>query len=134
MGRPRRVDQLQAPDELACDERVVHLAAVQAARRTLPTPMVLEGAADVFGALADPTRLRIVAALASRELCVCDLAATLGLSESAISHQLRVLRNLGLARARREGRLVYYTLDDEHVSTLFAQALEHVGHRLEEPA
>jgi ArsR family transcriptional regulator len=75
-----------------------------------------------------------VAALAAADLCVCDLAATLGLSESATSHQLRVLRELGLVRSRREGRLVYYALDDAHVRLLYHQALDHVAHGVEERA
>ena len=133
MARPRKIDQLQAGADLVCDDRVVHLAAVQAARRAQPGRDVLSGLAETFGALGDPTRLRIVTALASRELCVCDLAATLGLSESAISHQLRLLRQLGLVRPRRDGRLVYYALDDEHVAVLLTQALDHVQHRLEAP-
>lgn len=87
---------------------------------------------DLFGAVADPTRLRIVAALAARELCVGDLAATLAMSQSAVSHQLRVLRDRGLVRARRDGRLSYYALDDEHVAGLFGQALDHVRHRTED--
>ena len=79
--------------------------------------------------MGDPTRLRLVAALAGRELCVCDLAATVGLSESAVSHQLRLLRARGLVRSRRDGRLVYYALDDDHVAALYAIALEHVAHQ-----
>ncbi|MEA2523961.1 MAG: ArsR family transcriptional regulator, lead/cadmium/zinc/bismuth-responsive transcriptional, partial [Thermomicrobiales bacterium] len=94
----------------------------------LPTGQVLGGLADLFAALGDPTRLRIVAALAGGELCVCDLAATVGQTESAVSHHLRLLRSLGLVRPRRDGRLVYYTLDDAHVTTLFGQALDHVAH------
>src|SRR5687768_7298453 len=132
MPRPRRLDRLTseppAPAE-ACEVRVVHVEAVRAARATQPPGALLAGAADLFAVLADPTRLRLVAALAERELCVCDLAATLGLSESAVSHQLRLLRERGLVRARRDGRLVYYALDDDHVAPLYAGALDHVAHR-----
>lgn len=130
MARPRRIDQLRDP--VSDDEHIVDLAAVRAARSALPGAVALAGASELFGALADPTRLRIVAALAARELCVGDLAATLGLSQSAVSHQLRVLRERGLVRARRDGRLSYYALDDEHVAGLFGQALDHVRHRMEE--
>jgi ArsR family transcriptional regulator len=129
MARPRKVDQLMDTMNLACEERVVHVAAVLAARTTLPSGGVLSDLADVFAALADPTRLRIVAALTGQELCVCDLAAAIGLSESAVSHQLRGLRLLGLVRTRREGRRVYYALDDAHVADLYRVALDHVGHR-----
>ena len=132
MPRPRRVDQVAAgplPDAEICDDRVVHVAAVRAARAALPAPPLLAGAANLFAALGDPTRLRLVAALAGGELCVCDLAAAVGLSESAVSHQLRVLRSLDLVRSRREGKRVYYVLHDDHVTTLFGQAIDHVEHR-----
>jgi DNA-binding transcriptional ArsR family regulator len=129
MARPRRSEQLVEPDELACAVRMVHIDKVQAARRQLPRSGVVGGLSELFGALSDPTRLRIVAALAAQELCVCDLAATISISESAASHQLRHLRSIGLIRSRREGRLVYYSLDDEHVTAIFRQALEHVEHQ-----
>lgn len=132
MARPRKSDRLADMTDLVCDDRVVHVEAVRAARETLPSGQTLAGLADFFAALGDPTRLRIVAALAGQELCVCDLAAAVGQSESAVSHQLRGLRNLGLLRSRREGRLVYYALDDSHVSALYTQALDHVSHNLEE--
>lgn len=132
MARPRRVDQISSAEDLACDDRVVHMEAVREARLALPVGATLAGMADVFAALGDPTRLRILAAIASRELCVCDLAATVGQTESAVSHQLRMLRSLGLVRSRRDGRLVYYVLDDDHVAALYGQALDHVGHRAQE--
>lgn len=132
MARPRKVDQLVLADHLACDEHIVHLDAVHAARRALPVPPILAGVTEVFAALGDPSRLRIVAVLAAGELCVCDLAAAVGLSESAVSHQLRLLRQIGVVRPRRDGRRVYYRLDDEHVSTLISQAIDHVQHRREE--
>jgi len=84
--------------------------------------------AELFRALADPTRVRIVSALGASELCVCDIAATLDMSQSAISHQLRLLRQLHLVKRRKQGQMVYYALDDEHVSALFGQGLDHVRH------
>jgi len=81
--------------------------------------------AGLFKALADPTRVRIIAALAGGERCVGDLAETVGLTISAVSHQLRLLRRLRAVRARREGRHVYYALDDEHVARIFEYAMEH---------
>jgi ArsR family transcriptional regulator len=87
-----------------------------------------EQLAQIFRALADPTRVRIVSVLAEVELCVGDLAAVLGMSVSAVSHQLRLLRELRVVRKRREGKHVYYALDDEHVEDLFARGLEHVRH------
>jgi ArsR family transcriptional regulator len=132
MPRPRKSDQLRDPDELEVfADPVIHLEAVQRSRRQLPDSAALSELSALFAAIGDPTRLRITAALAGCELCVGDLAATLGLSQSAISHQLRVLRELGLVRARRDGRLVYYALDDAHVAALYSQGLDHVRHRLE---
>jgi ArsR family transcriptional regulator len=84
--------------------------------------------ASTFQALADPTRVRMVSALMPGELCVADLAGLLGMTQSAISHQLRILRALHIVRARREGRVVYYTLEDEHIRDLFNRGLEHIHH------
>jgi ArsR family transcriptional regulator len=82
--------------------------------------------AEIFKVLGDPTRVRILDALARSERCVNDLAALLGLTESAVSHQLRLLRNTRIVRTRREGRMIFYSLDDRHVLTLFRQGLRHV--------
>src|SRR5215207_1578486 len=84
--------------------------------------------AETFKALADPTRVRMLHALSHAELCVGDLAAVLEMTESAVSHQLRLLRSLRVVRARRDGKLVFYALDDEHVARLFQLSLEHLGH------
>jgi ArsR family transcriptional regulator len=83
--------------------------------------------ADTFRILGDTTRVRILDALAHAELCVCDLATLLDLSESAVSHQLRLLRGMRLVRARRDGRMVFYALDDQHITRLFQEGLGHVG-------
>jgi len=85
--------------------------------------------AETFRMLGDATRVRMLDALAHAELCVCDLAALLGLSESAVSHQLRLLRGLRLVRPRRAGRMVFYALDDRHVTRLFREGLGHVAER-----
>ncbi|PTX17538.1 ArsR/SmtB family transcription factor [Halanaerobium congolense] len=82
--------------------------------------------AELFKTMGDPTRIKILYALKERELCVCDLSELLDMSSSAISHQLRVLRNNKLVKYRKEGRSVYYSLDDDHVMCLFGQGLEHV--------
>ncbi|MFQ5856000.1 MAG: ArsR/SmtB family transcription factor [Anaerolineae bacterium] len=84
--------------------------------------------AETFKALSDPTRVRIISALSHTELCVHDIAATLDMSQSAISHQLRTLRELRLVKFRREGRHIYYALDDEHIQHLFRQGLDHILH------
>jgi ArsR family transcriptional regulator len=84
--------------------------------------------AEVFRALSDPTRLRIISLLLDHEVCVHTLETVLGMSQSAISHQLRTMRQLRLVRFRKEGRHVYYALDDEHVRDLFTQGLSHIEH------
>ena len=85
--------------------------------------------AETFKVLGDTTRVRILDAVARTELCVCDIARLLGLSESAVSHQLRLLRGMRLVRPRRAGRMIYYMLDDQHIVGLFEQGLEHVEER-----
>jgi ArsR family transcriptional regulator len=84
--------------------------------------------ADLFSALSDPTRLRIISVLLVGEMNVGDIAAQLGMTESAVSHQLRGLRQLRLVRARKNGRQVYYTLDDDHIAKLYRLGLDHVEH------
>jgi len=84
--------------------------------------------AEIFKVLGEPTRMRIIDALSHNELCVCDLADLLGMSSSAISHHLRVLRNTRLVKYRKDGKSVIYSLDDEHIVQLFQQGLEHVEH------
>jgi DNA-binding transcriptional ArsR family regulator len=113
----------------SCDIDHVHPEGVRRARAALPDAAAASDLAALFGALGDPTRVRLLAALAAGDLCVCDLAAVLGMTQSAVSHQLRLLRALGLVRARREGKLVWYALDDDHVRDLLAVGAEHIGHR-----
>ena len=112
--------------EDACDVACLHPDVVRAARATLLPTAEAEQLAAVFGVLADPTRVRLVHALSERELCVCDLANVLGMRQSAVSHQLRLLRALRVVRARKAGRVVYYSLDDAHVAALLAQGLAHI--------
>jgi ArsR family transcriptional regulator len=131
MARPRKQDQIATLPDVDCDERIVHLEAVQSARAALPRSADLARLSDLLSLMADPTRLRIVAALDAVELCVCDLAATIGISESAVSHQLRQMRDLNIVRTRRDGRRVFYSLDDEHVMSIYRQARDHVGHQAE---
>jgi ArsR family transcriptional regulator, lead/cadmium/zinc/bismuth-responsive transcriptional repressor len=90
------------------------------------SPQHVQSVADTFRVLGDPTRVRILDALGDGELCVNDIASRIGISESAVSHQLRLLRTLRLVRVRREGRLAFYAVDDHHILELFAQARTHV--------
>src|SRR6476469_9803530 len=98
---------------------------------TLMAARTVEALADTFRVLGDPTRVRILDALSGGELCVCDIESLVGISESAVSHQLRLLRGMRLVRPRRAGRTIYYALDDHHIVRLFAQGLEHVQERAE---
>jgi DNA-binding transcriptional ArsR family regulator len=95
-------------------------------RERLMATRVVDALAETFRVLGDPTRVRILDALAGGELCVCDIAALAGISESAVSHQLRLLRGMRLVRPRRAGRQVFYSLDDHHIVELLHQALTHV--------
>lgn len=115
-------------DEICGEEALHDEARAEEARQSLVLSSTAERLAQVFRALADPTRVRIVSALARAELCVGDLAAVLGMSVSAISHQLRLLRELRVVRKRRDGKHIYYALDDQHVGDLFERGLEHVQH------
>lgn len=112
----------------ACLDTVIHEDAVLTAGAALVDGPTATQLAQIFASLSDPTRIRLISALNVCELCVCDLATVLGMTQSAVSHQLRVLRNLNLVRYRKEGRVVYYTLEDEHVRQLFERGLEHIRH------
>jgi DNA-binding transcriptional ArsR family regulator len=109
-----------------CDLVKIDLTRVRKIRAALVAPEAVQGLADTFNAMGDPTRVRILDALSHGELCVCDLAAVLSLSQSAVSHQLRLLRGMRLVRPRRDGRIVFYSLDDQHITSLFKQTLQHV--------
>jgi DNA-binding transcriptional ArsR family regulator len=84
--------------------------------------------ADLFKALSDPTRIKMIHALKQGELCVCDLSTILNMGQSAVSHQLRYLRNMRLIKRRKEGKMVYYCIDDSHIGNLLTQGLEHIDH------
>lgn len=111
-----------------CEVDYIHEDLVQLAQKDLVDGLTATYMARTFEALADPTRVRVISALMNTELCVCDLAAILGMTQSAISHQLRLLRNLQLVGARKDGRMVFYFLDDEHIKEFFTKAKEHSNH------
>ncbi len=115
-----------APVPDTCDVFVADLDRVTARRRVLVAPATAAALSDTFRALGDPTRVRMLDALAHGELCVCDLAAVVGISESAVSHQLRLLRALRLVRGERRGRQVFYSLDDQHILDLVSKGRHHV--------
>lgn len=109
-----------------CRVHSIHKAKVHKVQGMMKSEETIFRLADTFSALADPTRAKIIFALLKDELCVCDLANLLGLSLSAISYQLRILRNLRIVSYRKEGKMVYYSLSDSHIDKLFSQGLEHV--------
>jgi DNA-binding transcriptional ArsR family regulator len=109
-----------------CDIRVVHLDRVARAKEEAIAENDMERLALTYKIIGDPTRLKIITALRSGEMCVCDIAAFLGLSESAVSHQLRRLRDLSLVRSRRDGQILYYSLDDDHVLDLVSVGLDRI--------
>lgn len=121
-------DVLSSPELDGCDVRVIDGDRVTAVRGAMPGEDSVAEVADVFGLLADAGRVRILTALLEGEMCVCDIAAATGLSESAVSHALRLMRAHRVVRARRSGRMAYYRLDDAHVRMLLDLALTHTGH------
>jgi DNA-binding transcriptional ArsR family regulator len=112
-----------------CSSYVVHAERVEAARSAAVDPRLLGELEDLFKVFADATRLRILGALAGGELCVCDIGAVLGMSQSAVSHQLAVLRAARMVAFRREGKTVYYRLADDHVGLLLELGLGHASER-----
>lgn len=112
-----------------CEVRSIHPERVALGRTLLLPDEVYAELAELFRALGDSSRAKIVFSLLQQELCVCDLAAVVGLSESAVSQHLRILRTLRLVRSRREGKVVYYSLDDDHIRMLLRVSQEHLGDR-----
>lgn len=108
--------------------RIVEPELVNEVQGRLQPDEVYTRLAETFSALADSNRAKIIYSLREHELCVCDLAAVVGISESAVSQHLRILRNLRLVKQRRQGRMAYYSLNDEHIETLLQVCLEHSGH------
>ena len=110
-----------------CDDDVVHSGAVARVKAAMPDEDMLYDAAELFKVFGDSTRTRILSALFVEELCVCDIAEILGMTKSAVSHQLRTLRQTKIVKARRSGKEIFYSLDDEHISRIYKMAMEHLG-------
>jgi ArsR family transcriptional regulator len=110
-----------------CEVQCIDARKVASARRAVPPIESVQVVADTFRVLGDPTRLRIVDALSRHELCVCDLALIVGASQSAVSHSLRALRQMRLVRYRKEGKIAYYSLDDDHIGPLIRIAFDHAS-------
>lgn len=119
-----RKNDKPVPD--VCEIEFVDKAKVKKVERAIKKTEKITTLAETFKILGDPTRLKIAFALSHEELCVCDLANLFGVSQSAVSHSLRVLRQMRLVKYRREGKIAYYSLDDEHIVSLLAEGLRHV--------
>lgn len=109
-----------------CEVTCVHKDAVLRVQKKLPEEVLLKELADFYKVFGDSTRIKILCVLLESEMCVCDLAEVLGMTQSAISHQLRVLKQMKLVKNRREGKTVYYSLSDGHIQTIISQGMEHI--------
>ena len=118
--------QVDAAEVNRRDEQGIQPQAVRAVRQALASNELLVDLAETFSALGDPNRVKILLSLATTELCVSDLSSVVGISESAVSQHLRVLRSLRWVKGRRAGRMVYYSLDDDHVRKLLELEIEHI--------
>jgi DNA-binding transcriptional ArsR family regulator len=114
------------PDLDRCDCNIIHEEVVNDVREHMPDDDTLLDLADLFKVFSDSTRVKILCALFSAEMCVCDISVLLGMTKSSISHQLRILKQSKLVKNRKDGRVVYYSLNDEHVRAIFDQGLIHV--------
>lgn len=114
------------PDIDRCDCSTIHEEVVNDVREHMPDEDILLDLADIFKVFSDSTRVKILCALFRAEMCVCDIAVLLGATKSSISHQLRILKQSKLVKYRKDGRVVYYSLADEHVKCIFDQGLIHV--------
>lgn len=110
-----------------CECNIIHEDIIQKVRLKLPEQDKLIHLADFFKVFGDPTRIKILSALAEQEMCVCDIAYLLNMTQSAISHQLRVLKQAKLVKNRKDGKVVYYSLDDDHVNQIINQGMVHIA-------
>lgn len=113
----------------SCNCTIIHEDIINKVKDCIPEEETLYDLADLFKVLGDSTRIKVLCALFQAEMCVCDIAALLGMTQSAISHQLRVLKQARLVKYKREGKVVYYSLDDEHVKSIFDQGLIHISEK-----
>lgn len=125
-SRSTEKPSIQAADSPTCDKPLVHLDNVRQVQPEVLSTAKAQRMAEFFSALSDPHRLKLLSALARQELCVCDLAAAVKMGESAVSHQLRVLRSQRLVTYRRQGRNVYYGLADDHIMSLYREVAAHL--------
>ncbi len=116
-------------NEFICDCNVIHQDVVDKTNKNMPDADTFYKLAEFFKIIGDTTRTKILFALDQNEMCVCDIANVLGMSKSSISHQLGTLRRSGIVKCRKDGKEVFYTLDDEHVKEIFEIGIEHIEHK-----
>lgn len=113
-------------EENLCEITIIHEDVVKKVKKTMPKDDEIYDLAEFFKVFADSTRMKMIYALMENELCVCDLANIVNTTQSAISHQLKILRQSKLVKFRKEGKVVYYSLDDEHISQIVKKGREHI--------
>ncbi|QSH40481.1 metalloregulator ArsR/SmtB family transcription factor [Lentisphaerota bacterium ZTH] len=113
-----------------CSCNIIHSDIVSKVKEMLPESNICTGLAEFYKAFADQTRVRILKALLYSEMCVCDLTAALGMTQSAISHQLRILKDKKLVKFRKSGKIIYYSLDDKHIKDIFRAGFEHINEQV----
>jgi ArsR family transcriptional regulator len=116
-------------NEFICDCNVIHEDKVKDTIEKMPDVNALITLADLFKIMGDATRCKLISALLQNEMCVCDLANVLSMTKSSISHQLSKMKDAGVVKSRKDGKTVYYSLDDEHISEIFEVALKHINHK-----
>jgi ArsR family transcriptional regulator len=123
---------LNSKDDLVCDCEVIHGDIVNEVKKRMPDDEDIYDLSDFFKVLGDSTRMKIIWALDESEMCVCDIAVLLNMTKSAISHQLRSLRNANIVKFRKEGKEVYYSLKDKHVRDIYEISMEHIKEKYNE--
>ena len=116
----------ETKESLCCDTEEIHEELLKIVDETMPDETELDSLAELFKVFGDPTRIRILVVLFQTEVCVCDLARALNMTQSAVSHQLRILKQSRLVKNRRVGKSMFYSLADDHVRTMIAQGREHI--------
>ncbi|MBI4978906.1 MAG: winged helix-turn-helix transcriptional regulator [Spirochaetes bacterium] len=109
-----------------CKTQAIHKDMVTRAQKNMPSEEIIRKAGDFFKTLGDPTRIKIINALLHEELCVCDIAAVLNMNQTTISHQLKTLKAADMVKYRKEGKIVYYSLDDEHITEIYQLGMVHI--------
>ena len=122
-----KIENEQDEEQIQCEYIHVHADIVKSVKEAMPEEESLYDLADFFKVFADSTRIKILYVLLQAEMCVCDIAQLLGATQSAISHQLRMLKQMKLVKYRREGKTIFYSLSDEHIKNILSQGLEHIS-------